>query len=209
MVLPGMFSGQSIIYILARFTKRLLGIDLRRKRVWHYADILIPTILMIFTRIFNVTEFVALIMGMNLCYTVCVIGDHDTVETVSNEIDSKNPEDWGEVQVRGSGNFVNGVYGDIFSRIHGGINYQIEHHLFPNVCHEHYPAIAPIVLRTCAEFGIPYVHHDSLWAVFKSFHRQTRMSAAGVRKTISCRSGEEFLDDLKNEKTEPLEPRVF
>lgn len=33
---------------------------------------------------------------------------------------------------------------------------QVVHHLFPNVCHTHYPAIAPIVLQTCAEFGIPY-----------------------------------------------------
>ncbi len=30
------------------------------------------------------------------------------------------------------------------------------HHLFPNICHTHYPAIAPIVLQTCREFGIPY-----------------------------------------------------
>ena len=34
---------------------------------------------------------------------------------------------------------------------------QVVHHLFPNVCHTHYPAIAPIVLDTCREFGIPYI----------------------------------------------------
>lgn len=38
----------------------------------------------------------------------------------------------------------------------GGLNYQIEHHLFPRVAHVHYPAIAPIVRRTAEEFGVPY-----------------------------------------------------
>ncbi len=38
----------------------------------------------------------------------------------------------------------------------GGLNFQIEHHLFPNVCHVHYRKIAPIVERTAKEFGIEY-----------------------------------------------------
>ena len=38
----------------------------------------------------------------------------------------------------------------------GGLNYQIEHHLFPNICHVHYKKIAPIVQQTALEFGIPY-----------------------------------------------------
>jgi linoleoyl-CoA desaturase len=43
----------------------------------------------------------------------------------------------------------------------GGLNFQIEHHLFPQVCHVHYPAIAPIVEQTCKEFGIPYHAHPT------------------------------------------------
>ena len=38
----------------------------------------------------------------------------------------------------------------------GGLNYQIEHHLFPQVCHIHYPEIAPIVKETALEYGLPY-----------------------------------------------------
>lgn len=44
----------------------------------------------------------------------------------------------------------------IFSWLIGGLNYQIEHHLFPNICHVHYRKISPIVKRTTEEFGIPY-----------------------------------------------------
>jgi linoleoyl-CoA desaturase len=38
----------------------------------------------------------------------------------------------------------------------GGLNFQVEHHLFPGICHIHYPAIAPIVQATCAEYGVTY-----------------------------------------------------
>jgi len=38
----------------------------------------------------------------------------------------------------------------------GGLNYQVEHHLFPNICHIHYPAISGIVRSTAREFGVPY-----------------------------------------------------
>lgn len=38
----------------------------------------------------------------------------------------------------------------------GGLNFQIEHHLFPNICHVHYIKIAPIVEKTAKEFGFTY-----------------------------------------------------
>jgi linoleoyl-CoA desaturase len=44
----------------------------------------------------------------------------------------------------------------LFSWFVGGLNYQVEHHLFPNICHVHYRAIAPIVETTAKEFGLPY-----------------------------------------------------
>ena len=36
----------------------------------------------------------------------------------------------------------------------GGLNYQVEHHLFPKVCHIHYPALAPIVDEVAAKYGL-------------------------------------------------------
>lgn len=43
-----------------------------------------------------------------------------------------------------------------FSWLVGGLNFQIEHHLFPGVCHIHYRNISGIVKETAAEFGLPY-----------------------------------------------------
>lgn len=38
----------------------------------------------------------------------------------------------------------------------GGLNYQLEHHLFPRVCHVHYPALAPLVRAVCEKHGVKY-----------------------------------------------------
>lgn len=50
----------------------------------------------------------------------------------------------------------------------GGLNYQVEHHLFPNICHVHYPAISKIVEETAREFGVPYLDSPSLGKAFSS-----------------------------------------
>tara|TARA_B110000503_G_C6968551_1_gene338226 strand:+ start:630 stop:773 length:144 start_codon:yes stop_codon:yes gene_type:complete len=47
--------------------------------------------------------------------------------------------------VRNSANFLNDKYYDIYNHVFGGINYQIEHHLFPSMCGVHLKDIAPIV----------------------------------------------------------------
>jgi linoleoyl-CoA desaturase len=43
----------------------------------------------------------------------------------------------------------------------GGLNFQVEHHLFPKISHVHYPALAPIVQATANEFDIPYLQQES------------------------------------------------
>tara|TARA_R110002073_G_scaffold14554_1_gene59294 strand:- start:65691 stop:66818 length:1128 start_codon:yes stop_codon:yes gene_type:complete len=43
-----------------------------------------------------------------------------------------------------------------FSWLIGGLNYQVEHHLLPNVCHIHYRKLSSIVVDTAKEYGMPY-----------------------------------------------------
>ena len=43
-----------------------------------------------------------------------------------------------------------------FSWFVGGLNFQVEHHLFPNICHVHYHDISKIVKKTAEEFNLPY-----------------------------------------------------
>jgi linoleoyl-CoA desaturase len=56
----------------------------------------------------------------------------------------------------------------------GGLNYQIEHHLFPRVSHVHYPRIARIVAQACRRHGIRYNVHPTLWQAIGSHFRWLR-----------------------------------
>ena len=71
------------------------------------------------------------------------------------------PDDTGSVEnswaihpLRTTTNFAPNA--KLFSWYVGGLNFQIEHHLFPNICHIHYKKISSIVENTAKEVGLPY-----------------------------------------------------
>ena len=57
----------------------------------------------------------------------------------------------------------------------GGLNYQIEHHLLPHICHLNYPCLAPIVRATCEEFGIRYTCYATWREAFACHWRELRL----------------------------------
>ena len=61
----------------------------------------------------------------------------------------------------------------------GGLNLQVAHHLFPRVCHVHYPALTRLVEATCADFGVPYTAKRSLFAGLASHYRWLRRMGRG------------------------------
>lgn len=50
----------------------------------------------------------------------------------------------------------------------GGLNFQIEHHLFPKICHTHYKNLAPIVKATAKEYNLPYIEHPTFIGAIRS-----------------------------------------
>ena len=56
----------------------------------------------------------------------------------------------------------------------GGLNFQIEHHLFPTLCHVNYPAIAGIVEDTCREYGVSYAVNPTFRSAVASHFRWLR-----------------------------------
>jgi len=62
--------------------------------------------------------------------------------------------DWAVNQIYNTANFAPGA--KLLSWYVGGLNYQVEHHLFPNICHIHYSNISKIVKETAAEYNLPY-----------------------------------------------------
>ena len=57
----------------------------------------------------------------------------------------------------------------------GGLNFQIEHHLFPQISHVHYYKISRIVEKTAKEFGLAYNVKPSLWSALKSHVKTLKM----------------------------------
>lgn len=87
-----------------------------------------------------------------------------TQATLDEEIDER---DWGVQQVLTSANW-GGVIGNFFT---GGLNLQIEHHLFPAISFMHYPAISKIVADECAKRGIQYAHYPTLPEILSRFSK--------------------------------------
>ena len=56
----------------------------------------------------------------------------------------------------------------------GGLNFQIEHHLFPRICHINYPELSHVVEQTCRDFGLEYREHRSFAAGLLSHFRWLR-----------------------------------
>jgi linoleoyl-CoA desaturase len=61
----------------------------------------------------------------------------------------------------------------------GGLNFQVEHHLFSNICHIHYRKIAPIVQQTALEFGIVYNVKPTFSKALKSHVK--RLKELGIK----------------------------
>lgn len=56
----------------------------------------------------------------------------------------------------------------LFSWYIGGLNFQVEHHLFPHICHVHYPELAVIVENTAKEYNQPYHCQKTTISAFRS-----------------------------------------
>ena len=79
---------------------------------------------------------------------------------------------WAINQVRTTANFAPG--GSLFSWYVGGLNYQIEHHLFPHVCHIHYKDLSKIVEATAKEFELPYVSEPTWFSAIANHGRMLK-----------------------------------
>ena len=93
--------------------------------------------------------------------------------------DNKIENNWAVHQLHTTTNFSN--KSRIFSWYVGGLNYQVEHHLFPNICHVHYRKISSIVKETATEFGFPY---KSVRTFYDALHSHMRMlKNLGIKPT--------------------------
>jgi linoleoyl-CoA desaturase len=114
---------------------------------------LVPTILGFL--IFSLVAGFILSIVFQLAHTV----EH-TQFPVPQEGSGKLEDEWAIHQLKTTANFA--PKNKLISWLVGGLNYQIEHHLFPKISHVHYPALRKIIKQACSEFNVPYVEYKKM-----------------------------------------------
>ncbi len=74
-----------------------------------------------------------------------------------DEVTGKLEDEWAVHQLKTTANFA--PRNKVINWFVGGLNFQVEHHLFPKISHIHYPAINKIIKQACAEFNVPYIEY--------------------------------------------------
>lgn len=78
-----------------------------------------------------------------------------------DEFSGKMEDEWAIHQLKTTANFA--TKNRFISWFVGGLNFQIEHHLFPKISHIHYPAISKIIKQACKEYNIAYVEYPRMY----------------------------------------------
>jgi len=114
-----------------------------------------------------------LVMGLTLAlvFQLAHVVEHTEFAKVGEE-DVMIENEWAIHQVKTTANFA--PKNKVISWFVGGLNYQIEHHLFPRISHVHYPQISEIVRNTCNKFEVPYHEYRTMSEAVASHFRMMR-----------------------------------
>jgi len=137
------------------------------KAVYYTLFIVIPIIQLGFEKwiigylIFSLTAGLILSVVFQLAHTV-----EDTEFPMPDESTGKLSDEWAVHQLKTTANFA--TNSKIISWYVGGLNFQVEHHLFPKISHVHYPAINKIVKQACKEYNVTYIEYKRMYQAFIS-----------------------------------------
>lgn len=137
------------------FKKELLKLSIWKVLYYIYA-LVIPILVLPFTPWVTILAFLSMHLVTGLLIS-CVFQVAHVMPNMEYPLMNEKKEvdnGWIAHQLMTTTNFS--PNNKTFSWLIGGLNYQVEHHLFPNICHVHYREISSIVKKTSMEFGIPY-----------------------------------------------------
>ena len=176
----------SLLYILwmfffdykKYFTKEVNGFEIPKMKVWDhisfwggklasYFFFLILPIIMV-GAVDTIIGFLVFVLVTGVVISVIFQLAHTVEHTefpTPNE-NGKIENEWAIHQIQTTANFA--THNRVWTWFCGGLNFQIEHHLFPKVSHIHYPKISKIVKQTCQEYGIYYNEFPRFRTAFMS-----------------------------------------
>ena len=107
--------------------------------------------------------FLILHMTMGLVLSIVFQLAHVVEKTSFDSVAENNKviaSEWAIHEVKTTADFA--PRNKVISWLVGGLNFQIEHHLFPHISHIHYPALSKIIRHQCELFGLPYNYYPTL-----------------------------------------------
>jgi len=187
---PFLYAFSSMIWVLFQdfdkyFRGRIIETRLSRMRIADHlifwtskiAYLLFYVVLPIYVMgwqswlLFFLSLHIALGLTLSIVFQLAHVVEETEFESVTGD-EKQIENEWAIHQVKTTANFSPGR--PIISWFVGGLNYQIEHHLFPRVSHIHYPALSKLVQKECAAFGLPYNALPTFGAAVASHFRFIR-----------------------------------
>ena len=144
-----------------------------------YAGIYVAAPILLFGTFHGLMLFLTLHVVLGIILSVvfqlahAVEGLHFEHAMEYSETDEKIANEWAVHQVLTTNNFA--TKSPLATWFMGGLNFQVEHHLFPKISHVHYPNINPILIRTCEKYGVNYSEMPTFWQAIGSHMRWMRL----------------------------------
>ncbi len=132
----------------------------------------VPSLVHPFGRVFAVYLATMALVGFLLAVVFQLAHSVEEAAHPGCSVSARMEREWAAHQVETTVDFARG--NRLLTWFVGGLNYQIEHHLFPRVAHVHYPALARIVEETARAFGVRYAAHRTFLGAVASHYRFLR-----------------------------------
>ena len=133
--------------------------------------------------IFFITLHIGLGFTLAVVFQLAHVVEETTFEFAPTDEITRIENEWAIHQVKTTSDFS--PNSRVISWLVGGLNYQIEHHLFPRVSHVHYPALSKIVKEKCEAFNLPYNCIPSLRKAVISHFRLIRLLGKKPESVLS------------------------
>lgn len=141
------------------------------KLLWFTLAFVIPLTQHAWYAVIGVWLAVMLVVGFTLALVFQLAHIVEDVE-FPRASDGEIHDEWALHQLKTTADFAPG---NPFVRWYtGGLNFQVEHHLFAHTSHVRYPLLQPLVAETCAELGAPYICYPTVRAAVGAHLRQLR-----------------------------------
>lgn len=161
----------------SRPSKRVVAELFLFKGLYYVVFIVIPLMVLNITWWQFVLGFIAMHFAEGLVLGLVFQLAHVVEEATFPEPDDNNQIDaaWAIHQMETTANFS--MKSKLATFFCGGLNMQVEHHLFPRICHIHYPALSKIVRETAKEYNVAYNENPTFLKALHSHYKILRKYA--------------------------------